>query len=159
MIPIRWLLSFRRYFFFRTSLSYLILILASTDDITIWFLFSSMSFKITIISFIIDSLVCYYYCSVHFYFISRSRSHSLCFSLSLFLYFSPFLSFSLSLSLYFPLLSCPFDQVRYGAKYAGFIVHRKQWWRLVSPIAIHAGIIHLISNVVIQVFYTSCLQL
>jgi membrane associated rhomboid family serine protease len=40
--------------------------------------------------------------------------------------------------------------VRYGAKYAGLIVYERQWWRLISPIAVHAGIIHLISNVVIQ---------
>jgi membrane associated rhomboid family serine protease len=42
--------------------------------------------------------------------------------------------------------------VRYGAKYGGLIVYEKQWWRLISPIAVHAGIIHLISNVLIQVF-------
>ena len=41
--------------------------------------------------------------------------------------------------------------MRYGGKYAGLIVGEKQWWRLISPIAVHAGIIHLISNVIIQV--------
>ena len=29
--------------------------------------------------------------------------------------------------------------VRYGAKYAGLIVYQKQWWRLISPMALHAG--------------------
>eukprot|EP00596_Hydrurales_sp_CCMP1899_P010425 CAMPEP_0119039022 /NCGR_PEP_ID=MMETSP1177-20130426/8296_1 /TAXON_ID=2985 /ORGANISM="Ochromonas sp, Strain CCMP1899" /LENGTH=324 /DNA_ID=CAMNT_0007002383 /DNA_START=47 /DNA_END=1018 /DNA_ORIENTATION=+ len=40
--------------------------------------------------------------------------------------------------------------IRYGGKYAGLIVYENQWWRLISPIAVHAGIIHLIANVVIQ---------
>jgi membrane associated rhomboid family serine protease len=40
--------------------------------------------------------------------------------------------------------------VRYGAKYAGLIVYRNQWWRLVSPIALHAGVIHIVCNVFIQ---------
>ena len=30
--------------------------------------------------------------------------------------------------------------VRYGAKYAGLIVYQKQWWRLISPMALHAGV-------------------
>jgi len=40
--------------------------------------------------------------------------------------------------------------VRFGAKDAGLILYRKQWWRLFSPIMLHAGVIHLISNVLIQ---------
>ena len=40
--------------------------------------------------------------------------------------------------------------VRYGAKFAALIVYKKQWWRLVSPMALHAGVIHLICNVFIQ---------
>jgi membrane associated rhomboid family serine protease len=40
--------------------------------------------------------------------------------------------------------------VRYGAKYAALIIYRKQWWRLVSPMALHAGVVHLLCNVSIQ---------
>ena len=47
-------------------------------------------------------------------------------------------------------------KVRYGGKYAGLIVYEKQWWRLISPIAVHAGIIHLLSNVIIQVAFDVC---
>ena len=40
--------------------------------------------------------------------------------------------------------------VRYGAKYAALIIYRKQWWRLVSPMALHAGVVHLVCNISIQ---------
>jgi membrane associated rhomboid family serine protease len=40
--------------------------------------------------------------------------------------------------------------VEWGAKDAALIVYRGQWWRLISPIIMHAGVIHLISNMVIQ---------
>ena len=35
-------------------------------------------------------------------------------------------------------------------------MYEKQWWRLISPIAVHAGIIHLLSNVIIQVAFDVC---
>jgi len=40
--------------------------------------------------------------------------------------------------------------VEWGAKDAALIVYRGQWWRLISPIIMHAGIIHLLSNALIQ---------
>jgi membrane associated rhomboid family serine protease len=40
--------------------------------------------------------------------------------------------------------------VRFGAKDASLILYKKQWWRLFSPIMLHAGVIHLLSNVLIQ---------
>lgn len=40
--------------------------------------------------------------------------------------------------------------VRYGAKFAAMIKYEHEWWRLFSPIMLHAGIVHLISNVAIQ---------
>lgn len=40
--------------------------------------------------------------------------------------------------------------VRFGAKDAGLILYKRQWWRLFSPIMLHAGAIHLVSNVLVQ---------
>jgi len=40
--------------------------------------------------------------------------------------------------------------VEWGAKDAALIVYRGQWWRLISPIIMHAGVIHLLSNALIQ---------
>jgi len=40
--------------------------------------------------------------------------------------------------------------VKYGAKQYGYILLKEQWWRLVSPIFLHAGVIHIFSNVYIQ---------
>ncbi len=41
--------------------------------------------------------------------------------------------------------------VKYGAKDAGLITKEGQWWRLITPIFLHAGIFHILSNVIIQV--------
>lgn len=40
--------------------------------------------------------------------------------------------------------------VRFGAKDTSLILYRQQWWRLFSPIFLHAGVIHILSNVLIQ---------
>jgi rhomboid protease GluP len=42
--------------------------------------------------------------------------------------------------------------VVYGAKEAALIVYEKEWWRLLSTIMLHAGIYHIIPNVLIQVY-------
>jgi rhomboid protease GluP len=41
--------------------------------------------------------------------------------------------------------------VRFGAKEAALIVDEGEWWRLFSPIMVHAGILHILPNVAIQV--------
>ena len=40
--------------------------------------------------------------------------------------------------------------VHWGAKDAALMVYRGQWWRLLTPIMLHGGWIHLLSNVLIQ---------
>eukprot|EP01041_Mallomonas_annulata_P007243 gene7243-14777_t len=40
--------------------------------------------------------------------------------------------------------------VKYGGKEAWLIIVKNEWWRLITPIFLHAGIIHIISNVFIQ---------
>lgn len=41
--------------------------------------------------------------------------------------------------------------VRWGAKETGLIVIKNEWWRLLSAVMLHAGILHILSNVAIQV--------
>ena len=41
--------------------------------------------------------------------------------------------------------------VRFGAKEAALMLYKREWWRLLSPIMLHAGIFHLLSNVFIQI--------
>eukprot|EP00981_Chlorochromonas_danica_P002661 scaffold521_cov177-Ochromonas_danica.AAC.15 len=43
-----------------------------------------------------------------------------------------------------------YSMVRFGAKEAGLIVVKNEWWRLISCIMLHAGIFHLLPNVAIQ---------
>lgn len=40
--------------------------------------------------------------------------------------------------------------MKYGAKETWLITVKGQWWRLITPIFLHAGIIHIASNVLIQ---------
>lgn len=50
-----------------------------------------------------------------------------------------------------PLLGPPATtMVRYGAKQAGLIKYKSEWWRLLSAVMLHAGIMHIVTNVFIQ---------
>jgi membrane associated rhomboid family serine protease len=50
-----------------------------------------------------------------------------------------------------PMLGPPASTlVRFGAKDTGLIVFKNQYWRLFTPIMLHAGILHIVSNVFIQ---------
>ncbi len=40
--------------------------------------------------------------------------------------------------------------VKWGGKDASLILYRGEWWRLITPLFLHAGVIHLLSNVLIQ---------
>lgn len=53
----------------------------------------------------------------------------------------------------------PITMVLFGAKQGALIVYRKEGWRLIVPIFLHAGVIHLISNVLIQLFIGGYLNL
>jgi hypothetical protein len=41
--------------------------------------------------------------------------------------------------------------INFGAKEAGLIVKRGEWWRCITAIFLHAGILHILSNGAIQV--------
>eukprot|EP01034_Spumella_vulgaris_P033822 gene33822-41725_t len=50
-----------------------------------------------------------------------------------------------------PVIGPPvYIMVRFGAKEAGLIVEKKEWWRLGSSIMLHAGIFHILPNIAIQ---------
>ena len=40
--------------------------------------------------------------------------------------------------------------VIWGAKETGLMKYKGEWWRLISPIMLHAGVLHLLSNAFIQ---------
>ena len=40
--------------------------------------------------------------------------------------------------------------VEWGAKDTALIVYRDEWWRIFTPIMMHAGVLHLLSNTLIQ---------
>jgi membrane associated rhomboid family serine protease len=40
--------------------------------------------------------------------------------------------------------------IKWGAKSTVLILYRNQWWRLFTPIMLHGGVIHLLSNTLIQ---------
>lgn len=52
-----------------------------------------------------------------------------------------------------------YTMVRYGAKVAVLIKYEGEWWRIITPIFLHAGIIHIISNVAIQLRVGGYLEL
>merc|ERR1719361_2995435 len=43
-----------------------------------------------------------------------------------------------------------YDLDRMGAKNTAKILRRNEWWRLLTPMILHAGWIHLISNLLLQ---------
>ena len=40
--------------------------------------------------------------------------------------------------------------VDYGAKQGGLILYKGEWWRLLTPVFLHAGILHLAMNIFLQ---------
>jgi membrane associated rhomboid family serine protease len=44
-----------------------------------------------------------------------------------------------------------YSMVRFGAKESALIIKKDEWWRIISPTMLHAGIIHIVPNVAIQV--------
>lgn len=44
-----------------------------------------------------------------------------------------------------------YSMVRFGAKESALIIKHGEWWRIISPTMLHAGIIHIVPNVAIQV--------
>lgn len=50
-----------------------------------------------------------------------------------------------------------YSMVRFGAKESALIVKRKEWWRIITPTMLHAGIIHIVPNIAIQVSFTHTL--
>jgi membrane associated rhomboid family serine protease len=40
-----------------------------------------------------------------------------------------------------------------GGKWTPYILDRNEWWRLISPTFLHAGIFHLLSNLIVQVSF------
>jgi rhomboid protease GluP len=50
--------------------------------------------------------------------------------------------------------------LQYGAEYPAAIVHQGQWWRLITPIVLHAGLMHLVVNGIslyfVGVLYERC---
>lgn len=53
----------------------------------------------------------------------------------------------------------PYTMVLFGAKQGALIVYRKEGWRLFTPVMLHAGLLHLASNAVIQLFIGGYLNL
>lgn len=49
--------------------------------------------------------------------------------------------------------------VQYGAKQGGLIVYYNEWWRLFTSVMLHAGILHIIPNVAIQMRVGGYLEL
>ena len=64
-----------------------------------------------------------------------------------------------SRSVYLTLLHL-FDR---SAQQGGFVIYEHQWWRLISAMFVHAGLIHLACNAYVQVrgamsVYDACAQ-
>ena len=46
-----------------------------------------------------------------------------------------------------------------GGKWTPYILERGEWWRLISAMFLHAGIIHFITNMITQIFICAILEL